>query len=169
MENATKALLMAGAILIAMLIMSSFVLFFGDLNKYEKSKTDATIQEQVVKFNNAYTAYDRDNITLNEIKNLYNKIIDNNENAKNGEMNYYKIETNIKALCKVPQKKGEQEIDITTTNFKELDDRLKNNKYSFKCIEIEFSNEGGRVSKMFFEMTDLTKKPMITYNSAETD
>ena len=105
MENATKALLMAGAILIAMLIMSSFVLFFGDLNKYEKSKTDATIQEQVVKFNNAYTAYDRDNITLNEIKNLYNKIIDNNENAKNGEMNYYKIETNIKALCKVPQKK----------------------------------------------------------------
>ena len=59
MENATKALIMAGGILIAILIIGSFMLFFGDLNEYEQTKSDAVVQEQVVKFNNSYTSYDR--------------------------------------------------------------------------------------------------------------
>lgn len=158
MENATKALIMAGGILIAILIMSSFVLFFGDLNKYEKSKTDATIQEQVVKFNNVYTAYDRDNITLNEIKSLYNKIASNNKRASEGDREYYTIYSNIKDLCKNQPTNVDDQIDITTINFKELDERLKNNKYKFKCEEILFENDGGRVKKMKFIMTDVVTK-----------
>ena len=162
MENATKALIMAGGILIAILIISSFVLFFGDLNEYEKSKSDSVVQEQVVKFNNQYTSYDRSNLTLNEIKSLYNKIQSNNERAANGDVNYYKITNNIRTLCLKPDKTEEQ-VNITTTKFKELDDRLKNNKYSFKCEVIEYENTDGRVSKMEFSMTDLTTK--INYTS----
>ena len=45
MENATKALIMAGGILIAILIIGSFMLFFGDLNEYEQTKSDAVVHE----------------------------------------------------------------------------------------------------------------------------
>lgn len=166
MENATKALIMAGGILIAILIIGSFMLFFGDLNEYEQTKSDAVVQEQVVKFNNSYTSYDRSNLTLNEIKSLYNKIQSNNERAANGDDNYYKITSNIKTLCLQPQNTDEQ-VDITTTKFKELDERLKNKKYNFICKEIKFENPGGRVSKMTFLMTDLTTKENYTSDDFE--
>lgn len=151
MENATKALIMAGGILIAILIIGSFMLFFGDLNKYEQTKSDAVVQEQVVKFNNSYTSYDRSNLTLNEIKSLYNKIQSNNERAANGDVNYYEITTNISELCM----NTEDKIDISTADFKSLDERLKNKKYSFKCEKIDFSNPGGRVSNMTFSIKNL--------------
>ena len=166
MENATKALIMAGGILIAILIIGSFMLFFGDLNEYEQTKSDAVVQEQVVKFNNSYTSYDRSNLTLNEIKSLYNKIQSNNERAANGDDNYYKITSNIKTLCLQPQNTDEQ-VDITTTKFKELDERLKNKKYSFKCEVIEYGNTDGRVSKMKFSMTDLITKMKYTSDDFE--
>lgn len=166
MENATKALLMAGGILIAILIISSFVLFFGDLNEYEQSKSDAVVQEQVVKFNNAYTSYDRNNITLNEIKSLYNKIASNNKRASDGDKDYFKINSNIKDLCQQPTNTDEK-VDITVTNFKELDERLKNKKYNFNCEKIEFENEGGRVSKLKFSMKDLVTGTLYTSETFE--
>ena len=166
MENATKALIMAGGVLIAILIIGSFMLFFGDLDEYEKTKSDVVVQEQVVKFNNQYTAYDRDNLTLNEIKSLYNKIQSNNERAANADDNYYKITSNIRTLCLQPQDTEEQ-VDITTTKFKELDERLKNKKYNFICKEIKFENPGGRVSKMTFLMTDLTTTKNYTSDDFE--
>ena len=151
MENATKALIMAGGVLIAILIIGSFMLFFGDLDEYEKTKSDVVVQEQVVKFNNQYTAYDRDNLTLNEIKSLYNKIQSNNERAANGDVNYYEITTNISELCM----NTEDKIDISIADFKSLDERLKNKKYSFKCEKIDFSNPGGRVRNMTFSIKNL--------------
>ena len=151
MENATKALIMAGGVLIAILIIGSFMLFFGDLNEYEQTKSDAVVQEQVVKFNNSYTSYDRSNLTLNEIKSLYNKIQSNNERAANGDVDYYEITTNIYELCM----NTEDNIDISIVDFKSLDERLKNKKYSFKCEQIDFSNPGGRVSNMIFSIKNL--------------
>lgn len=166
MENASKALLMAGGVLIAILIISSFMLFFTDLSNYENSQTDARMQEQVVKFNNLYTAYDRSKITLNEMKSLYNKIQSNNKRVENEETNYYPITSNIKDLCLKPEDSADK-IDITVTNFRELDERLKNNKYNFKCEKIEFDNEGGRVSKMTFSMKDSTTGVTYTSNKYE--
>lgn len=157
MENASKALLMAGGILIAIIVISLFAIFFNNLRSYENSQEDARNQEQVVRYNNQYTAYDRDGITLNEIKSLYNKIESNNKKAENGETNYYKIESNIKALCQKPPTETDK-IDIANAKFKEIEERLKNKKYSFKCEKIEFENEGGRINKMVFSMTDLTTR-----------
>lgn len=162
MENASKALLIAGGILIAILVISLFAILFNNLRDYENSQEDARNQEQVVRYNNPYTAYDRDGITLNEIKSLYNMIESNNKKAENGDTNYYKIKSNIKALCNKPDADDEK-IDITIVNFTTVEERLKNNKYSFKCEKIEFNNEGGRISSMKFSMTDLTKN--VTYNA----
>ena len=161
MENASKALLIAGGVLISILVISSFTLFFSNLNEYEKSETQSKEQAQVVKFNNQYTAYDKSDLTLNKIKSLYNKIEDNNEKYNNGEPGYYKIEKNIEKLCNMYGEKGENgksEIDIKLVNFKTLDERVKNKKYSFKCVKVEFENEGGRISKMLFSITNLLTK-----------
>ena len=162
MENASKALLIAGGILLAILVISLFAVLFNNLRDYQDSQEDAKYQEQVVRYNNPYTAYDRDGITLNEIKSLYNMIESNNIKANNGESGYYHIQSNIKDLCLKPTNNDEK-IDITISNFLEVEERLKNNKYSFKCEEIKFDNEGGRISSMKFSMTDLIGK--VTYQS----
>ena len=108
MENASKALLIAGGILIAILVISLFAILFNNLRDYENSQEDARNQEEVVRYNNPYTAYDRDGITLNEIKSLYNMIESNNKKAENGDTNYYKIKSNIKALCNKPDADDEK-------------------------------------------------------------
>ena len=71
MENASKALLMAGGVLVGMLVMAMAVILFttyGDLGKtYEQTMSEAEIQ----KFNSNFTKFEgRTDITVHEILTL---------------------------------------------------------------------------------------------------
>ena len=52
MENASKALLMAGGILIALLVIGALLLMFNQLSSYQKTNSDVEKQSQLVEFNN---------------------------------------------------------------------------------------------------------------------
>ena len=93
MENASKALIMAGGILIAMLIIGSLVLLFTSLADYQNNESINAKQSQVAEFNNQYEPFNKDNLTLNELKSIYNKIISNNKKFPE-----YTIGTNIKTV-----------------------------------------------------------------------
>ena len=79
MENATKALLIAAGILIAILLVSLF-LFFGkrvsDMGNYKNMLAE---QEDLGKFNSALLNYDRDDILGYELISLANNVIDYND------------------------------------------------------------------------------------------
>ena len=51
MENASKALLMAGGILITLIIISAFVLMFNQIGDYEKAQSSNEKELQLAKFN----------------------------------------------------------------------------------------------------------------------
>lgn len=80
MENASKALLMAGGILIALLIVGALVLMFNQLSAYQKSNSDNLKTSQLVEFNNQFL-----NFTLDEeiygydLISLLNKVTNYNE------------------------------------------------------------------------------------------
>ena len=80
MENASKALLMAGGILIALLIVGALVLMFNQLSTYQKSNSDNLKTSQLVEFNNQFL-----NFTLDEeiygydLISLLNKVTNYNE------------------------------------------------------------------------------------------
>ena len=57
MENASKALLMAGSILIALMVIGVLVLMFNNLSYYQKSSDENIKQAQIIEFNNQYETF----------------------------------------------------------------------------------------------------------------
>ena len=87
MENATKALLMAAGILIAIIILSLAIVVYGRVTSYYQTKQRNISQEQLAAFNNEYTVYNRDDVTGFELVSLINKCIDFNQNEVYGASN----------------------------------------------------------------------------------
>lgn len=79
MENASKALLMAGGMLIALMIIGALLLMFNQIGDYEKAQTTNKKVSQVADFNKEYVKYTYDNIKGYELISLINKAIDFNE------------------------------------------------------------------------------------------
>lgn len=134
MENASKALLMAGGILLALLIIGALVIFFTNLADYNNS-TDASVkQSQIAEFNNQFEPYNKDDLTLMELKSVYNKIINNNSNYPE-----YNISSNITEVYP----------DINK-EFGEIPERHKI-EYVFSCTNVSYSKEG-RINSMKFKV-----------------
>ena len=85
MENASKALLMAGGILIALLVISALILMFNQIGDYGKSQEEMKRNSQLVEFNKDFERYlDDKGITGADVISLINKVVDYNIKAKKG-------------------------------------------------------------------------------------
>lgn len=85
MENASKALIMAAGILIALLIIGALLLMFNQIGDYEKAQSSNEKVSQIADFNKEFEGYTDDNgITGGDIISLINKVIDYNNKAKKG-------------------------------------------------------------------------------------
>lgn len=83
MENASKALLIAGGILIALVIISLLVITFTKIGDYQKSQSGSSIDSQLAEFNRDFERYTEDDIKGVDIVSLINKINDYNTKSKN--------------------------------------------------------------------------------------
>ena len=85
MENASKALLMAGGILIALLVIGALILMFNQIGSYGKKQDESKKGSQIAEFNKDFERYfDDKGITGADIVSLINKVVDYNIKAKNG-------------------------------------------------------------------------------------
>ena len=85
MENASKALLMAGGVLISLIIVSALVLMFNSLSSYRNSDIQDSKEAQILEFNNQYSSYARNDVKGNDIYSLLNKVVDyNTRNSSEG-------------------------------------------------------------------------------------
>lgn len=101
MENASKALLMAGGILIAILIIGALLLMVTQIGDYQRTKDSGAKSNQIAKFNSDFERYlDDKGIKGTDIVSLINKIADyntkqsNNTGSTSGVTNY--VDYNIK-------------------------------------------------------------------------
>jgi len=78
MENASKALIMAAGVLIALMIIGALLLMFNSLSNYQGSDTQTTREAQIVAFNQQYITYNRENVRGSDLYSLLNKVIDYN-------------------------------------------------------------------------------------------
>lgn len=79
MENASKALLMAGGMLLVILLVSLFIYAWGIFSDYYSSQQDLSEISDTTKFNLQFTNYDRDDIRGYELISLLNRVIDYNQ------------------------------------------------------------------------------------------
>lgn len=89
MENASKALLMVGGVLIAILTISLAVLALNRMSAYQKSQSDLVKTEQLSEFNKQFIQYVRDDLTGIDLVTLVNKVENfNKKRTGAGEINY---------------------------------------------------------------------------------
>lgn len=81
MENASKALIIAGAILLAILIISLGILIF---NQAQDTVGSVNMDEQeIMAFNNKFTQYEGENVRGSQVNALAQAVLANNQSAKN--------------------------------------------------------------------------------------
>ena len=158
MENASKALIIAGGILLALLTLAILIYTWRVMgNTVKEDDTQKNIQ-QIAAFNAQYTSYQKRALYGADVASVINKIIDNNkEHVDNPD---YQINWEFKLTEKL-------ELDNTTILPAGTYDQSKYSAYVammnnasyfkefkslyFKCTSVEYSNKTGRVNKIVFE------------------
>lgn len=172
MENASKALLMAGGLLIAIIIITLLVKSFTTVRLFQNVKLTEEEKAQLVAFNEQYTRYLGQYVYGTEVITSLNRSLDNTA---------YPITTKIKFISdysyrgykeyitpngikewkeeNITIKKGSA---LTITNsisgnyriakdtIKRLSDAGEINTMAFKCTSIEYDSYG-RVKGIIFE------------------
>ena len=75
MENASKALLIAGAILIALIIISVGIYMYNITKNVQQEIDAKTVADQLAKFNQQFEAYDKKAMRAVEIITIVNKVV----------------------------------------------------------------------------------------------
>lgn len=148
MENASKALIMAGGVLIGILIISLAVYLFTDFGSTSAQINAQNSQKQITEFNSKFTAYegykDKDGnwkITIYDIITLAGYAKENNE--------YYKDVEDEQISVKI----NDVEIQNNTNKQNQIliEDNSKNGIINkFECASIKY-NSRGKVKSITFK------------------
>ena len=79
MENASKALIMAGGVLLTIMIVSLLMFSWRSYTNYRAEQDRLEMIEDTKKFNEQFANYDRDDVSGYELLSLVNKVIDYNQ------------------------------------------------------------------------------------------
>ena len=98
MENASKALVIAGGVIIAVMILATLLYASKTWNIIPQAEDTTLAQKQLMAFNQQYESYARDALYGVDLISILNKAIDNNEkyNVKPGELMSVNVEFIIK-------------------------------------------------------------------------
>ncbi len=157
MENASKALLMAGGLLIGILILSLAVYLFVTFGNDARTINEKIDSAKLTKFNAQFNIYaDRDDITIYDIISLANLAEENNKyykDYKNFENNY-KITIEISGITEqIQSMTKDKRQDLLINNSGTNVDGDLDTKYSSKLSDggyLKYNNIG-RVWKMKFK------------------
>ncbi len=138
MENASQALIIAGGILLAILTLSLLVYAFSNASTIFNAQDKEKETERLAEWNAEWEAYNKQLLYGTEVLTVVNKAEQNNSEYPDDIIEIDIIGKNI--LNNIVD-------DITT-----IKDYLKEvNTNIFKCTEMSYSTNTGRVNKITFE------------------
>lgn len=160
MENASKALIIAGEILIAILILGLLVYGYNNLSYFSKEQETEKQKEQLAEFNREYESYNKKLLRGVEVISLMNKVISANKKYENEE--YYKISVEIQILENIEVNGkvlnagtyNEQYYNSKIVNDEEIFTELK--RRIFDCTDIKYNTNSGRINYMKFIERSIT-------------
>lgn len=97
MENAAKALLIAGAVLIGILVTGAFIFLFRDISKTQVDLEEVKALQQVDEFNKQFTSYEK-TLYGHELLSLINMIEDYNTKAINQNLGSHRISITVNSI-----------------------------------------------------------------------
>ena len=91
MENAAKALLMAGSILLAIIVISLLLMSHNKLSEFQQAKVEREEKEEIVKFNEPFISYQKNRMYGTDLISVLNLAISNNEKYNVNYNNEYYV------------------------------------------------------------------------------
>lgn len=154
MENASKALVMAGSVLLAIMIISLAIWGYNQMKQTPREQEESKRIEQITDYNRQYESYNQKKVSGADILSLANKIISNNakyqeidnsyimtmqvtiktkttNNKFSGTMNH----TQLEAISNT-YKNGKENVDSATK-----EDITEFKRKIFKCTGTEYNGE----------------------------
>lgn len=163
MENASKALIMAGSILIAIIIISLLVMAYSNLTKTMNAKNDEQTIEQVIEFNKQYDVYYRDNLYGSDILSLANKVADYNERQAK-EQAYAKLDIEVTFSKEIEAGNNGKIIEknekYNSTKIKNVVEKLEENVEKYKNINSKENEKVKELGKTIASLSGLRTKEL---------
>ena len=144
MENASKALIMAGGVLIGVLVISLAIYLFVDFGSTSARINKQNEQKQVTQFNTKFTSYaDREGLTIYDVITVAGYANENNK--------YYQDNLDEYKITVILVGTGEIQNKLEENKYKWIEDYASNsNNFTYFNCKIEKYHENGRVSKISF-------------------
>lgn len=163
MENASKALLIAGGALVSILVVTLFLYAYSKISEYQTNKEELFNTEDLAKFNEQFTVYDRKDLKGHEVISLINKVRDYNEryatkgSYSNNSYNPIKLKIHLESFDFTEDNnpilfsKGPVDYDIDSwENIERLYNLAKNNLPNAGVINDEIAGKIARDIRTIF-------------------
>ena len=174
MENASQALLMAGKVLIALMILGALVLTFNNLMGYQNTRVVDKRTDQTIEFNRQFETYDRDDVRGSDLYSLLNRAIDYNERKSSAgvegvEHSFHPITIKISFKNKIERLKlsADGNNNLLFKSDKYSQDKTENALKDIISENIKLENKYGKdeIAKLASNLTRI----FIDKNSGEAE
>lgn len=165
MENASKALLIAGGVLIAMIIASFGVYLYGVYHSHSENMLAVMSQKEIDEFNAKFLTFEGKDLTANEVVSIMNLVRENNYRKKGTE---YQIKVNTDGWQKASEiidNKGETDINklIMEPDEKKYSEICNSmlfkaqelGRYKFKCSGFKYNENTHLINVLYITNSPL--------------
>ncbi len=150
MENASKALIIAGGMLIAMLIVGLLVWGFGRIRETQQTQVDQESIQEITDFNERFEAYNRTTVRGYQMISLANLVYDTNSRFTEAD-GYNPVTVTVDGLSSADAT-NEDLVTYIQTNYDRMNSNQKNalKELVFECTGVEYDTQNSRVLHMTF-------------------
>ena len=150
MENASKALINAGGMLIAMLIVGLLVWGFGRIRETQQTQVDQESIQEITDFNERFEAYNRTTVRGYQMISLANLVYDTNSRYTEAD-GYNPVTVTVDGLSSADAT-NEDLVTYIQTNYDRMNSNQKNalKELVFECTGVEYDTQNSRVLNMTF-------------------
>lgn len=150
MENATKALIIAGGMLIAMLIVGLLVWGFGQIRSLQQEQADQKTIQEIIDFNERFEAYNRTTVRGYQMISLANLVYDTNSRYTETD-GYNPVTITVDGLSS-EDATDEDLVTYIQTYYDSMNSDQKNalKQLVFECTDVEYDPQNSRVLSMSF-------------------
>lgn len=129
MENASKALVMAGGVLLAIMVLATLIYAANSWGLLSNAENESDASQQLAKFNREYESYNKDLLYGIDVISVLNKAIDNNNSISESERDELFVDIEI---CMIT------DVDKTTRIYKYYSSGSKIGKSVIDPKKIEY-------------------------------
>ena len=150
MENATKAFIIAGGMLIAMLIVGLLVWGYNNISSFQRTNVETEALEQIAEFNSRFEAYNRGSVRGYQMISLANLVYDTNSRFTEAD-GYNPVTVTVDGLSSADAT-NEDLVTYIQTNYDRMNSNQKNalKELVFECTGVEYDTQNSRVLHMTF-------------------